>query len=82
MIGIEIDAAAERDVEILERDREPMRALEAGQTLGIGGGARVEPDAREIGVDLYLQAPISLLETFAVMFMPPLSPSTMCETAV
>jgi hypothetical protein len=91
MIGLEIDAAPERDVEILEGDGEPVRALERLQPGGVRGGRRIEPDAREIGLEVdgdlrwlaryFVQGPISFALTLAVIFMLPSPLRTMCDVA-
>ena len=82
MIRVEIDAAAERDVEIFERDREAVRALKIFEPRGVGGGRYIEADAGEIGREVQEQAPISLEDTLAVMFMEPALVITMCAVAV
>ena len=52
MIGIEADTATEPHVEILERDREAMRALKYRQTVGIGERRQTKPDPGQIGVEI------------------------------
>lgn len=82
MIGVEIDAATQRNIEILEGDRQPVGALERCQPRGVAGGRRIEADAGEIGREVQEQAPMSFEETLAVMFIAPAPVITMCAVAV
>ena len=54
--AVDRDLAAEPDVDILERDRQSMRALHRGEAVGIDRRARTEPDACEIRVEIDHQA--------------------------
>jgi len=52
MFVIEADAAAEPDIEIFERYREPMRALDRCEAGSVGVRQDADADPREIGVEI------------------------------